>query len=315
LKTKDMIVALAGGVGGARLAYGLSKIKGEALAVIVNTGDDFEHLGLSICPDIDTMLYTLAGWANPETGWGVDGDSWSFMDQLGKLGGPIWFKLGDRDLAIHVQRSHWLRQGDRLGKITSRLAQAMGIASTVLPMSEDAVRTKLETDQGDLDFQDYFVRLQAKPLVRAIRFEGASSARPTPAAMEAFDAAKAIIICPSNPYLSIDPILSVPGYRECLQRRKIPCIAVSPIIGGAAVKGPAAKLMQELGAEVSCVGVAKKYAGLIDGLVIDGVDEGLADAILACGIKPLATKSLMRSLQDRIDLAQQTLDFALSLQR
>jgi LPPG:FO 2-phospho-L-lactate transferase len=309
------IVALAGGVGGAKLADGLARILGERLTVIVNTGDDFVHLGLHVSPDLDTVMYTLAGMANPQTGWGIAGETWSFMGQIERLGGPAWFKLGDRDLAIHVFRTERLAAGDTLSKVTAELCRSLGVAPRLLPMSDDPVRTTILSDDGELAFQDYFVRLACAVPVRGIRYDGAQKARINPAL--AVDGVKpdAIVVCPSNPYLSVDPILAVPGMRKWLAARRGPIVAVSPIVGGAAIKGPAAKIMAELGASVSVVGIARHYRGLVDGLVIDRVDADLTDEIAAEGIAVRVAPTVMSNDRDRVELAHVCLAFAEELAR
>lgn len=306
------IVALAGGVGGARLAHGLARIDAEGLAVIVNTGDDFVHVGLAISPDIDTVLYTLGGIADRTQGWGIEGESWAFMDQLARLGGPDWFRLGDRDVALHALRTGRLSRGERLTAIVADLSRALGIASAILPMSDTPVPTIVSTPQGDLPFQDYFVRLRCDVPVAGFRFDGIERARPTPEALAALSspALAAIVICPSNPYVSIDPILSVPGMRQAIREAGVPVVAVSPIVAGAAIKGPAAKMMRELGHAASALGVAQRYAGLIDGFVIDHADADDAGAIRALGMAVLATDAIMRDDAGRERLARECLDFA-----
>ncbi len=306
------IIALAGGVGGAKLADGLARLFGERLTVVVNTGDDFTHLGLHVSPDLDTVMYTLAGIANPKAGWGIVGETWEFMAQIERLGGPAWFRLGDRDLATHVLRTERLAEGETLSAVTAGLCRSLGVAAALLPMSDDLVRTMIRSDGGELPFQDYFVRLACAVPVRGIRFEGAKTARINPAlaALGERPDLGAIIICPSNPYLSVDPILAVPGMREWLRAQGRPIVAVSPIVGGAAIKGPAAKIMAELGAAVSAVGIARHYRGLIDGLVIDEADAGLANEIVAEGIKVRVSRSVMSSTEDRVALARVCLAFA-----
>ena len=309
-------VALSGGSGGVKLAVGLAQILGERLAVIVNTGDDFTHLGLSISPDIDTLLYSLAGRVNEAAGWGLAGETWSFMRALGDLGGPTWFKLGDGDLATHVDRTSRLRAGETLTAICARHARRLGIAARVLPMTDDPVRSLVDSDAGVLSFQEYFVRDQCRPAVRAISFEGAGAARPTPQVLDALAAPTlaGIVIGPSNPWLSIDPILAVPGLADALRASGAPIIAISPIVGGKAVKGPAAKIMAELGLAVDCRSVARHYAGLIDGFVIDSADEKLAQEV-ELGTRPeaplptLATNTMMRTLDDKLALARRCLAF------
>lgn len=306
------IVALAGGVGGAKLAHGLAQILTPAeLTLVVNTGDDFEHLGLHIAPDLDTVMYTLAGLANPETGWGQRHETWSFMDALERLGGPTWFRLGDRDLATHLERTRRLRAGQSLTHVTTALSAALGVHHLILPMSDHPVRTWVDTDEGELEFQEYFVRRRCGPRVQAVRFVGLETAAPSPAVLDALNAADAVVFCPSNPFLSLDPILSLPGLRERVQAR--PVVAVSPIVGGQALKGPAAKLLSELGLDVSAVAVADYYRDLLTGFVLDTVDAGLADAVEALGVTALVADTVMRSDNDRARLAEATLGFVQSL--
>jgi LPPG:FO 2-phospho-L-lactate transferase len=307
-----MIVALAGGVGGAKLADGLARHLGRELTVIVNTGDDFEHLGLHVSPDLDTVMYTLAGIANPEQGWGLAGESWNFLDQLARLRGPSWFRLGDRDLAVHVLRSERLRRGERLTAVTADLCAALGIASRILPMTDAPVRTIVETADGPLPFQDYFVRLRCEVAVTGFRFDGIDDARPSPEVAAALGdpALEGIILCPSNPFVSIDPILSVPGMRALLGQAGVPVVAVSPIIAGAAVKGPAAKMMKELGLAISSLTVASRYRGLVSGLIVDAADAALRPDIEALGMAVRSMDTLMRDGADRERLAAQCLAFA-----
>jgi LPPG:FO 2-phospho-L-lactate transferase len=302
------VVALAGGVGGAKLADGLAHLLGKRLAVIVNTGDDFTHLGLHISPDLDTVMYTLAGIANPQTGWGIAGESWNFLGQVERLGGPAWFRLGDRDLATHVLRTQRLAAGETHTAVTAALCRALGVTAMLLPMSDDPVRTIICTDDGELPFQDYFVRLACAVPVRGIRYDGAPAARLNPA-LAMFPDLSAIIICPSNPYLSVDPILAVPDHRAWLRAQGCPVVAVSPIVGGAAIKGPAAKIMAELGVPASAVGIARHYAGLVDGLVIDAADAALAQEIAAEGIAVRVAPTVMSNSDDRVALARTCLAF------
>ena len=303
------VVALSGGIGGAKLALGLyHALPADDLAIIVNTGDDFEHLGLAISPDIDTVLYTLAGLDNPDTGWGRRDETWNFMKALESLGGPSWFQLGDGDLALHVERTRRLRLDESLSAISAEVAHRWGINARILPMSDDPVRTVLETVSGRLDFQDYFVRRRCEPVVTEIRYEHAEAARPAEEALSALAAATgAIVICPSNPYLSIDPMLAIPGLRAALATASAPRIAVTPIVGGAAIKGPCAKIMSELGLPVSPAAIARHYHGLVDGFVLDREDAGLEGKI---EVPTMAVDTVMRSLDDRIRLARSVLDFA-----
>ena len=306
------VVAISGGIGGAKLALGLYRVlPPQSLTVIVNCGDDFNHLGLRICPDLDTTLYTLAGLANPELGWGRRDETWSFMDTLAGLGGPTWFRLGDRDLALHVQRTQHLASGQPLSSFIAAAARQFGIEAAIVPMSDDPVRTRVHTSEGELAFQDYFVRLRCAPKISALTFAGASAARPAAAALTALGASpQAIILCPSNPYLSIDPILAVPGMRALLRAAGAPVIAVSPLVAGAAVKGPTAKIMRELGVPLSPAAIAHHYAGIIDGLVIDRRDAAAVGEI-DCHVS--VTDTLMNSLADREALAREVLAFASAL--
>lgn len=308
-----MIIALAGGVGGAKLARGLAAVRApDDLTVVVNTGDDFEHLGLHISPDIDTVIYTLAGLNDRERGWGLSGESWNFMASVSALGGPDWFNLGDRDLATHVLRTERLRRGETLSEATTALAQGRNLRHAIVPMSDQPVRSMVETDEGELSFQDYFVRLRCAPRFRCLRLDGVERAQPSPAfaAALAHSGLRAIVICPSNPILSIGPILAVPGIREALKRSGVPVVAVSPFVGGEAIKGPAAKIMRELGIEPTPAAVADAYGGLLDGLVIDARDEDLQRAD---GLCHLVTDTLMKDDADQIRLADEVCDFALAM--
>ena len=311
-----MIVALAGGVGGARLAVGLAAVlTPRSLAIVVNTGDDFEHLGLTICPDLDTVMYTLAGVNNPLAGWGRKDESWNFMETLAAIGGETWFRLGDRDLAVHVMRTCALRDGLALSEVTHRLASRLGIRHAILPMSETPIRTRVRTGHGELSFQDYFVRLRCGPRVRGFRFAGARRATPPADLGKRLrgKAVEAVIICPSNPYVSIAPILAVPQIGAWVQRREFPVIAVSPIIGRAAVKGPAAKMMRELGREPSALGVVRHYGARVDGWVIDSRDAKLKPAIEREGKRVLVADTLMTSRRKSARLARASLAFARTL--
>jgi LPPG:FO 2-phospho-L-lactate transferase len=307
-QAEGTFVALSGGVGGAKLSLGLAKRLGERLAVIVNTGDDFEHLGLHISPDVDTALYSLGGVVNLETGWGRREETWTFMRALAGLGGPTWFKLGDGDLATHIDRTTRLAAGETLTAICAHLAKRLGVAARILPMTDASVRTMIETEVGTLAFQEYFVREQCQPTVRRVRFEGAQAASPTPQILQILSAPtlRGIIICPSNPWLSVDPILAVPGLRDALRASGAPVIAVSPIIAGKALKGPAAKIMAELGLQPDCKSIARHYAGLIDGFVIDSQDLALAHDM---ALPVLTTGTVMRSLEDKVALATECLAF------
>jgi LPPG:FO 2-phospho-L-lactate transferase len=305
-------VALSGGVGGAKLSLGLAHLLGERLAVIVNTGDDFEHLGLHISPDVDTAIYTLAGVVNPDTGWGRRDETWTFMRALQSLGGPDWFKLGDGDLATHVERTRRLRSGETLTSVTTHLADGFGVRSRILPMCDAPLRTLVDADQGTLAFQEYFVREQCRPAVHAIRFDGAEAARPSAQVLAALKDAAGIIICPSNPWLSVDPVLAVPGMREAIRAAGAPVIAVSPIIAGKAVKGPTAKIMHELGLQPGATTIAHYYAGLIDGFILDREDQAQADKI---PVPTRAVSTLMHTLDDKTALARECLRFCAALPR
>lgn len=305
------VVALCGGVGGAKLALGLNRLIGADLTVVVNTGDDFEHLGLHVSPDIDTVVYTLSGLSDVERGWGRADETWNFMASLGDLGGETWFRLGDRDLAMHIERTQALRSGATLTAFTTAMARRLGIAATILPMSDDRVETMVMTTDGSLPFQRYFVGLQCVPVVKQLEFKGAEKAVATPQVLSALrnpDLAAAII-CPSNPYLSVDPILAISDIRKALDAVKAPIIAVSPLIGGQAVKGPTAKIMAELGLPADSVTIAKHYP-FLSGLIIDQTDQGEADKI---DMPVHVTSTWMRSFEDRDRLAVECLEFATDL--
>ena len=298
------IVAFAGGVGGAKLAHGLAQIlHPQDLTIIVNTGDDFDHYGLYICPDLDTVCYTLAGLANLETGWGRVNETWTAIENAAKLGGPRWFNLGDQDLGTHLERSRRLREGQRLSQVIKDFCEAWGIQHSVLPMSDQPVRTIVETEEGDLPFQEYFVHRRCEPRVKGFRFEGVESAEPTPGAREAIESSDAVIICPSNPWVSIDPILRV------VKRIEKPVVAVSPIIGGETIKGPAAKMYRELGIAPSAVAVARHYCDLVTGFVFDETDRQLEGEIRGLNMRTLVTNTLMKSHDDRKRLAMELLNF------
>jgi len=307
---RDHVIALSGGVGGAKLALGLQRIlpPGE-LTVIANTGDDFEHLGLSVSPDLDTLLYTLAGLDNRETGWGRNGETWNFMAALEALGGETWFRLGDKDLAAHVERTRRLRAGETLSEITAEFCRRFGVATRILPMSDDKVRTRVATAEGRLDFQDYFVREHCQPILSSIAFEGAAEAKPHPEFLAALGdpRLRAVVICPSNPFISIEPILALPGIVAALHAANAPVVAVAPIIGGRAVKGPTAKMMQELGIEPSAAAIALRYGDLIDAYIVDPVDTASCRTL---DLTIVPAKALMETLADRETLARVTLETA-----
>jgi LPPG:FO 2-phospho-L-lactate transferase len=308
--TRSRVVALSGGVGGAKLADGLARVLDPgALAVIVNTGDDFRHLGLWISPDIDSVVYALAGLADPVRGWGRRDESWNFMAALKRLGAPDWFQLGDADLAMHVERTQRLAAGETLTRVTACICRALGVSARVLPMSDDIVSTRVETADGWLDFQDYFVRRQCRPRVQQIAFEGAASARVTPEIVAALEdpALRAVVVCPSNPFLSIEPMLAIAPLRALLARCAAPIIAVTPIIGGAAVKGPAAKMLRELGLAVDAAAVAGRYQGLLDGFIADASDPAPEPID---GVTVIRAPTLMRTAEDRAGLARCVLELA-----
>jgi LPPG:FO 2-phospho-L-lactate transferase len=301
------VLALSGGVGGAKLALGLYRIlPPDTLTVVANTGDDFEHLGLQVSPDLDTLLYTLSGQDNPELGWGRAGETWTFMAALEALGGESWFRLGDGDLAIHVERTRRLKSGESLSAIIDNFRRRLGIAARLLPMSDDRVRTRLLSPEGWLDFQDYFVRLRCAPVISELQFAGAETARPHSDFLAALadPALRAVVICPSNPFISIDPILAVPGVRAALRGCKAPVVAVSPIIGGQAVKGPTAKMMAELGLPVDAATVARHYRDFLDLYIADAID---AAAVADLDIPVVLGQTLMQSLADREALARTVL--------
>jgi len=304
------VVALSGGIGGAKLALGLSKLVGAGdLVIAANTGDDFQHLGLSISPDIDTLFYTLAGLADPERGWGRANETWNFMSALGELGGETWFNLGDRDLALNILRTHRLAGGETLAAIARDLCRQAGVPATIIPVTNDRVRTRVGTEHGWLDFQDYFVRHRCAPAIRAIEYAGAAEARLVPeleVALAGHDL-RAVIICPSNPVLSIGPMLAIPGLRKALAASPAPVIAVSPVIGGQAVKGPTTRNMADLGMTATARGAGAFYAGLIDGFVVDHAD---AAAVQDLGVDIEAANTLMVTLDDKIALAGTVLGVA-----
>jgi LPPG:FO 2-phospho-L-lactate transferase len=306
------IVALAGGVGGAKLADGLAQVLPAAdLTVIVNTADDFEHFGLTISPDLDTVCYTLAGLANPETSWGRADETQNALNSVNVLGGPTWFALGDRDLGTHLERTRRLKAGDSLSAIATDFCRAWGIQHRILPMSDQPVHTMVETDQGELPFQEYFVARACEPRVQGFRFVGIEAAKPAPDVLNAIAAADLVVICPSNPWVSIAPILAVPGIREAIEKKSV--IAVSPIIGGKALKGPAAKMFSELGIEPSAFAIAKYYGTLLRGFIFDEVDSAYSTAIRELGIMPLAAATIMQDRADRARLAGQLIEFGQGL--
>ena len=301
------VLALTGGVGGAKLCLGLAHcLADDEVQFVVNTGDDFEHLGFHISPDIDTLTYTLADRSNTELGWGRRDESWQFIESFEELGGETWFRLGDRDLALHVRRRELLAEGHTLTEATAHVAGAWGVSFPILPMSDDPVRTIVHTPDGPLAFQHYFVRDRCEPSVTGFDFDGIGAARLNPAID--FDALDAIIICPSNPFVSVDPVLNVPGMRDRMKTSGAPIIAVSPIVHGQAIKGPTAKMMHELEIPATTASVAAHYQSLVDTFVIDVLDADAADEVKALGMQAHVTQTVMQSLDDRIDLARFILD-------
>lgn len=314
---RPRFIALSGGVGGAKLARGLARVLGAGeLCVFCNTGDDFTHLDLTICPDLDSVTYAVAGLADGARGWGRRGETWQFMAALRALGGPDWFNLGDQDLALHVWRSARLRAGASLSEVTTELCARLGINQILLPMTDDVVRTRLHTDAGPLDFQDYFVARRAQPRVERIEYVGAATARLPPALVQATAAGwrpDAVLLCPSNPWLSIDPIMAIPAWRDWLSALNCPIVGISPIVGGQALKGCAAKLMAEFGLEISATAIARHYGALLDGFVIDSVDAGLATELQAAGLRIAVCDTVMREDTDRERVARAALELAAAL--
>jgi LPPG:FO 2-phospho-L-lactate transferase len=309
-------LAITGGIGGAKLGLGLSKVlRPGQLSLAVNTADDFEHLGLHVSPDVDTLMYTLAGINNAELGWGRHDESWNFMQALAELGGETWFSLGDRDLAVNVERTRRLRQGQTLSQVTAAFCEALGVAHPILPMTDDTVSTRVMTPTGEMSFQDYFVRARCEPPVTGFRFDGADEARLNPrieSCLESPDLA-GVILCPSNPFVSVDPILALPGMQERLQQCPAPVVAVSPVVGGSAIKGPTVKMMRELSVPSTATWVAGHYRSFLDGFILDRADGELVSEIESLGLRARVTDTVMVTLEDRIGLARQCLDFLNSL--
>ncbi|MBI2872165.1 MAG: 2-phospho-L-lactate transferase [Chloroflexi bacterium] len=305
------VLALAGGVGGAKLALGLARVlPPERLTVVVNTGDDDTFHGLHVCPDLDTVMYTLAGLADPERGWGIAGDTFWTLEALGRYGAPTWFKLGDLDLATHIRRTELLRQEWALSQITQELCRRLGVKQRVAPMTDQPVRTVVVTEEREMAFQEYFVRRGSQPRIRGVRFEGAPQAAPSPQFREALAGAEAVVFCPSNPVVSIGPILAVGGVRKAIATFRGPRLAVSPIVGGQALRGPAARMLAELGEEASCVGVARRYAGLCDVMVIDETDRHQAQRIRELGMDVAVANTVMRTDEDKEALARLVCELA-----
>lgn len=304
-------LAFAGGVGGAKLAEGLVHAVGaEQVAVVVNTADDFTLYGLHISPDIDTVMYALAGISNPETGWGIAGDTWENFDMLERFGAAPWFRLGDRDLATHLLRTQMMNEGATLSEVTRKLTRRLNVLSLIMPMSNDPVHTLVDTDHGALPFQEYFVKHHWQPVVSGLLYEGAAEAEPGPSVLRRIETADTILICPSNPYLSIDPIMTLHGIKDALLNASAPIIAVTPIIAGQALKGPAAKLMKELGVEPSAFEVARHYSDFINGFVLDTRDADLRPKIEAMGMGVLVTDTIMNNSAERARLACEVVTFA-----
>lgn len=309
--SQSKVVALLGGVGGAKLAWGLAHIlPPEQLTLVVNTADDFDHLGLHVSPDLDTVMYTLAGLANRETGWGLQDDTWNMLTMVARYAGPTWFRLGDQDLATHLLRSQWLREGFPLTWVTAELCKLLGVRHPLLPMSDSAVRTVVETDEGRVGFQEYFVRRAWQPRVRAIIFEGIEDAQPTQAVVSALRAADVVLFGPSNPFVSIDPILALPAMRRMLAASRATRVGISPIVAGQAIRGPAAKMMREMGLEVTPHSVAHHYRDVLTGFVIDRRDEAHGTRTEELGLRVLVTETVMVNDRDRVDLARRVLEFA-----
>ena len=302
------VLALAGGVGGAKLALGLARIlPPDQLVIVVNTGDDECFHGLHVSPDLDTVMYTLAGLADPDRGWGLVGETFNALEMLGRYGTDTWFNLGDRDLGTHIRRTQLLQQGATLSEVTADLCHHLGVDHRIVPMSDEPVCTMVDTEVGELPMQQYFVQRQAEPRVRGVRYAGAEAALPSPGFQGALDRAKMVVFCPSNPFLSLDPILAIPGVRDSLKGFSGRRVAVSPIVGGVALRGPAAKIMSELGQEVSSVGVARRFMGICDIFFIDNQDSELSPAITALGIRPVVAPIIMESESDKVGLAQRIL--------
>ena len=304
------VVALAGGVGGAKLALGLSRIlPPDELVIVGNTGDDEQFHGLHVSPDLDTLMYTLAGLSNSDTGWGLAGETFQALGMLGKYGAETWFNLGDKDLSTHIRRTQLLGEGYTLSEVTADLCRCLGVEHPIVPMSDGPVPTFLETGVGQLPMQQYFVQHHCEPEVRGIEYQGGAMASPSPKVAEALEEARVIVFCPSNPFLSVAPILAIPGIKQTIQQAagRVPRLVVSPIVGGAAIKGPAAKIMGELGLEATCLGVARWYQGLCDTFVIDQQDAELAPSIAALGMAPAVAATIMESEADKVELAAQVL--------
>jgi LPPG:FO 2-phospho-L-lactate transferase len=302
------VLALAGGVGGAKLALGLRDILDEeSLAIVVNTGDDEEFFGLHVSPDLDTVMYTLGGIANPDTGWGISGETFRSLNRLRQYGADTWFNLGDLDMATHIRRTQLLGQGNTLSEVTNSLCSSLGIAHSIFPMTDDTLKTVVITEISEMSFQEYFVKNRCEPRVISLRFDSPSECSPSPGFVTALNESDLLVFCPSNPFLSVDPILAVPGVRKKIENFRGARVAVSPIVGGEAIKGPAGKILRELGHEVSCVGVAKRYVDLCDVFIIDNVDADLASTIEKLGMRVVVTNTIMNNDQEKRTLAREIL--------
>ena len=302
------VLALAGGVGGAKLALGLRDILDEeSLAIVVNTGDDEEFFGLHVSPDLDTVMYTLGGIANPDTGWGISGETFRSLNRLRQYGAETWFNLGDLDMATHIRRTQLLGQGNTLSEVTNSLCSSLGIAHSIFPMTDDTLKTVVITEISEMSFQEYFVKNRCDPRVISLRFDSPSECSPSPGFVTALNESDLLVFCPSNPFLSVDPILAVPGVRKKIENFRGARVAVSPIVGGEAIKGPAGKILRELGHEVSCVGVAKRYVDLCDVFIIDNVDADLASTIEKLGMRVVVTNTIMNNDQEKRTLAREIL--------
>ena len=306
------VLAITGGVGGAKLALGLASILGpKELEFVVNTGDDFEHFGLHISPDVDTLLYTLAGLASQDHGWGRSDESWNCLESIRALNGETWFQLGDKDLGLHLTRTQMLRDNHSLTEVIQHLSKCLGVSHRIHPMSDNPVRTIVETTTGDMEFQQYFVKERCEPIVSGFRFAGIDTARPVAQLLD--QKFESVIICPSNPFVSVDPILAVPGMRQFLLSLHVPIVAVSPIVQGQALKGPTVKMMSELNFEQSNTQIGRHYEDLLSGLIIDQLDEDSASPIRSLGIEVKVDQTVMKTLEDKTSLARSAIDFAATL--
>jgi LPPG:FO 2-phospho-L-lactate transferase len=308
------ITCLAGGVGAARFLEGLVNVfPSEKITAIVNTGDDLQYLGCHVSPDLDIVTYTLAGLAEKKNGWGIENDSFNCLDQLAKYSAETWFRIGDRDFATHLLRTAFLQQGFNLSEVTEKIRTSLQVRAQILPMTDQIVATKIKTPAGVLEFQEYFVKRGFKDQVQDVTYEGASLASPAPGVTPAIEKADLIIFCPSNPILSIGPILAIPGIRDSLSKTRAKIVGISPIVGGKAIKGPLDKMMESLGLEVSPFSVARLYSGLMRGYVVDEQDKSIASKITSLGMKVLATNTLMDSMEAKTKLARNTINFAETL--